>query len=81
MTRKNSSPESAIKNAAALLERRQFSQSARLLESILADQPGNIHATYLLGLARAGQGRAGDAVDLLDDPVVVRRLAQLARRG
>ena len=24
---------------------------------------------------------AGDAVDLLDDPVVVRRLAQLARRG
>jgi len=65
MTRKNSSPESAIKDAAVLLERRQFLQSARLLESLLAEEPGNIHATYLLGLARAGQGRAGEAVDLL----------------
>lgn len=56
---------SATKDAALLLERRRFSECARALEPVLASEPGNLHATYLLGLARAGQGRTEEAVELL----------------
>ena len=55
----------AIDDAARLLERHLYSESARILEPVLADEPGNLNAAYVMGLARAGQGRAEEAVELL----------------
>ena len=62
---KDSSAKMTIEDAARLLERHLYSESARILEPVLADDPGNLNAAYLLGLARAGQGRGEDAVELL----------------
>ena len=47
------------------MERHLYSESARKLEPVVAAEPGNLNAAYLLGLARAGQGRGEEAVELL----------------